>query len=140
MLKRIGCAFAILMLLVSISACSKGEAIAVSKEDRIKYAQENELKLYQGQTDLFFESDSSQNNDLVVATIGYASTKDVRYIGVGLVSISTGATRLAIWRPNAIPPEIGMKVQITRVGYTDINGSANGRREGLFLAEIAPQQ
>ncbi len=120
-----------MMFLVSLSACSKSKPLTT--EDIISHAQEDELRNYQGQTDFFFQSD--ERNDLVIATIGQDSNTK-RCTGVGLVSISTGVARLAIWRGN-IFPEIGMKVRITHVGYTDTIGSANGRREEVYLAEPA---
>lgn len=114
MLKRISCAFAIMMFLVSLSACTCSREVVGSNE-MIKYAQENELKYYQGETDSFTETVRGGEN--VIATIGIAPKGTI--IMVGVVTLPHGSVKMAKWNDKLARPEVGMSVQVTCVGYFD---------------------
>lgn len=132
MLKRMSRIVVLMLTLALIVACSSDKK-TISVKEKIERVQNSELKDYQGETYSFI--DSNKGDEWIIATVG--KNPKGHHIGIGLVSLTHGGVRLAIWQPYAVIPSVGMRVRVSRIGYANLPAADGPRYESIFLAEPA---
>lgn len=132
MKKTVSLIIAFIMVGLVFVACVRTE---MPIDERVKKAQELELKNFKGETEGLIEKEYDEN--FIVATVGKNPKGEGRYAGVGIVGVTSGIVRIAIWVDRATHPEVGMIVTGTRVGYSSSLYSTGNQFDTVVLARPA---